>query len=375
MTSRIALFSFGLLLLAGCGTTNTAGPSFTSSLSLVSTKISKTADIIGESTRQASASRIGFGSEWTQAGGVNALSNDGTETLQAWMSHMFDPSFVNSNSAKVTFAGRISNGLSVLCFIANAGITADASGLPADGSHTVTVTAAMATACGLTREGSDIVGQSITLAVSTPTDTTIYDKIFSASLPGSEDCPFKFQAKATATDVNIASAEDQNCEDRNQASGSIFRYNSATQISRFTYTSQNFDSGSRGFEFYRGVLDEAADEAYVLGIYGGTTDGTLSSYIAFTAAGKPTAGGTAALSVRTLAQSIDSNMKNGCINTSTNALGTDDTLTCTLTGTDIDTAFPVINSTKSANTAISSIYDIGATTDLRFTSHSDIYTY
>jgi len=372
--SRNLLLSLGLsFLLSACGTTNSAPPSFSSSLALVSTKISKTADIIGEARSNKQTSRTGLDSVWTDDA-IMALSNTGTETLQAWIGHMFDPSFTNSNDAKVTFAGRISNSTSILCFIANGSIPSDDTGLPAAGTHSVTITEAIATTCGLSR-GRDVVGQTISLTVETPTDTSIYSKSMSAVMPGQEACPFKFLAKVTADDVNIVTSEDQNCDSRNQASAAIFRYNATTQISRFTYVSQNFDSGSQGFEFYRGLLNEATDEAHVLGIYGGQTDGTLSNYVSFTATGKPTAGGTTALSVKLLGQSVADGIYNGCIGATSNAVVTDDSLACTVTGTDISSAFSVITSSKAANTEIASIYNIGATSDLRFTSASNIYTY
>lgn len=356
-----------------------------SGITTANSKLTATSDMIVPSASAASfkgivAQSTKIDSVWTTSAGVNSLSNSGTSTLKDWIGNMFDPSFVNSNSAKVTFAGRISNAMMVLCVLGAAGLPTDSTGLPSDGTHTATLTAAMFTTCG-DSSSSAMDGASISITVSTPSDTTIYDKEFSIGLPGAESCPFKFLARANSSAVNIATAEDQSCDGRDQASRSVVRYDASSGAFRFTYISQAFSGSSSGFEFYRGYYKQSTDEAYVLGFYGGDTNpsanssANLNNYIGFSAAGRPTAGGTVAVSAKVKGMTISDDVYNGCINSSDGSVAsTTDTLACSLgSGVDMTTYFSTITSAYDANSSRNQIYSITGTTDVGFTDNSDMF--
>ena len=380
---------FVALITIGCSDDVPTAVSIKSATTLATAKVSAIGNLVSdEDARSAQPSRAaladsfdllratGINAVWTTDPGPASLKGGSdTNSLQLWFERMFDVDFQNSNESKVTFAGRVSGALDVFCYIGEMGIATDSSGLPSVGTYTVTLPASIVTNCGAS---SDTAGLEITMEVTATTDTTLYDKLFSVNL--GNECPFKFLARANSSDINIATAEDQSCDGRDQSSQTIFRYNAATQVSRFTYISQAFSSNeaTAGHEFYRGFLDESADEAYILGHYGTATNAnsiTGQNGVSFTAAGKPTAGGTVALSVRSAGGGIANGEYNGCISISDSSVATDNSLTCTITGTDISTAYTVVTSVHGEHTAIADLYGIGATTNIDFTSKTDIYTY
>lgn len=145
-----------------------------------------------------------------------------------------------------------------------AGLTIDGStNLPTVGSHSVVLTEAMNTACG--GGASDSVGATIPLTVTETTDTTYYDRLLSFQVPGSEACPFKFYARVSSTAINIATAEDQNCDGRDHATKSVIFHDVAARTTRFHYISKAFSGYPSGYEVYRGFLNETTDEAYIVG--------------------------------------------------------------------------------------------------------------
>lgn len=375
-------------MVVGCGENSDDGSSSSTSaivsgISTANSKLNATADMIVPSASSSSfggivTQSVKLDSVWTTANGVAALSNSGQETLQSWIGNMFDPTFVNSNDAKVTFAGRVSNAMMVLCILGAGGFPVDATGLPTDGSHTLVPTAAAMVACGESGSSS-VVGASIAITVTTLSDTTIYDKSFTAALPGTEACPFKFMARANSTAVNIATAEDQNCDGRDHASRSVVRLDLTNNIFRFTYISQAFSGSGSGFEFYRGYMNETSDEAYVLGFYGGDpsySSGSLDGYVAFSAAGRPAAGGTVAVSAKVDGMpNIADEIYNGCVNSADGSVtSTTDTLVCTLGGgADMTSSYSEITDAYDANSSRADIYSLSATTDVGFTNDTDMF--
>jgi hypothetical protein len=187
-------------------------------------------------------------------------------------------------------------------------------------------------------------------------------------------------ARANSSTVNIATGEDQNCEGRDHATRSVIRYDLSSQVFRFYYISRAFSGSATGYEFYRGYYSETADEAYLLGFYGGDTsahDGTWSNYISFAVAGKPSGTGTAAVSAKVYGQGsghLSDGTYNGCVNSSDGSIASSsDTLSCTLTGTSMASALTSVESEYSSYSTRSQLYSIGATTDVDFTSNSDMY--
>lgn len=384
----VVMCSLMLLLFTSCGDSDESpGTSTNATATAVTTingKLKAVSDMLGGSSSSFSQSlesdgvslrASGINSVWTTDPGVNPLSNSGTSSLQLWFTQQFDETFENSNGARVTFAGRIANALDVLCYMANAGLSMESStNLPAVGTHSVTITAAVNTACG--GGASDAVGSSIPLTVTATTDTTYYDRLLSFQLPGSESCPFKFYARMNSTAINIADAEDQSCDGRDHASKSIVHHDVSSRVTRFHYFSKAFGNYPSGYEVYRGYLNEATDEAYIVGFYGGDNDGdtTFESGVSFTAVGKPVAGGTVAVSAKSINNTIGDDEYQGCIEPSAMTVSNDNTLSCTMTGTDSAvTHASVVQDLFDDYANRAAVYNIGETETVGFTDQTDIF--
>jgi hypothetical protein len=383
-----------LFLLCSCGDDDgdsAGGSSVTydaaQAVTTANSKLKAVSDMLGSASSSSSLQHgdlsplaSGLAAVWTTDPGVSPLSNMGTSSLQTWFSQQFDETFQNSNEAKVTFAGRISNTLDVFCFMANSGETMDpTTGLPPIGTYTVVLTEAMNTTCGGGID-SEAIGQSVALTVTATTDSTLYDRLLSFELPGSSDCPFKYYARVSSTEVNIATSEDQSCDSsRDHASRSVFTYNASTQVSRFYYTSRAFSDMAMmgtGYEVYRGYLNESTDEAYIVGFYGGDSDfdTDFESGIAFTAVGKPSGTGTVAVSAKSINNTIADGEYQACVNPSDLSIGTDNSLACTLTGTDALSAYTnVVQDLYDDFASRSELYNIGETVSVGFTDSSDIF--
>lgn len=381
------------VLQTGCSNSDTASSSSTSAVvtgvQAVSAKLNSAASVINTSSPFAGSQLLAapmagpqvgvfsaLDTAWTTAGGVSDLYNGGTYTLKQWFTDEFNPNYKNSNGAKVTFVGRISSSLALVCYLGALGFPTDSTNLPTVGTHTGTLTTAQATSCG----NASVAGTVMTLTATALTDTTLYDRAFSIDI-GQPLCPFKFNARISASAINIATAEDQHCENgaRDQASASVVLFDRTNNKMRFTYISQKFSSFPGGFEFYRGYYDAAADKSYVLGIYGsvnnGTGAGAFGNHVAYTVVGKPTAGGTVAVSAQVKGQTVPDGVYNGCINPSTKAMvSSSDTLTCTMTGVDVGTRFtPTIVYQRDLNTVIADIYTISGATTAGFTDETDMF--
>ncbi|MCB0348266.1 MAG: hypothetical protein KDD37_05495 [Bdellovibrionales bacterium] len=390
---RFYVLSFAALCsmsLVACSSSSggSSTTEFSAGLTTVSNKLNGAASVINTSSFVGSISNLGKIPEssgdfspqsaglhtvWTTTPGVLGLY-DGTEvSLKEWFTDEFDPTYVNDNGAKVTFVGRISGSLDLLCFLSKLNFTTDSTNLPEVGTHTGTLTAAMATACG----DESAAGQEVTMTVTNTTDTSLYDRNFSVDLGNA--CPFLFKARVSSTAINIATSEDQSCDGRDQASSAVILYNKTTDVIRFTYISQAFSDYPTGYEFYRGYYNVGDDEAYILGTYG-TDDGTagvggLTGHVAYTVVGKPSAGGTVAVSAKSLGNTIADNVYNGCINQTTKAVtSASDTLACTMTGVDVLAVLNgVMVDARDANNSISDIYNITETATVGFTDETDMF--
>ncbi|CAN5674480.1 hypothetical protein BH10BDE1_BH10BDE1_16740 [soil metagenome] len=380
-----------LVLQTGCSNSDTTAASSTSAVvtgvQAVSAKLNSAASVINTPSAFSGSQLLAapmagpqvgtfnaLDTAWTTASGVGNLSNGANYSLKEWFTDEFNPNFKNNNGAKVTFVGRISSSLAIICYLGALGFPTDATNLPTVGTHTGTLTTAQATSCG----DASVAGTAITLTASALTDTTLYDRAFSVDI-GRPLCPFKFNARVSSSAINIATSEDQHCEGRDQASAAVVLFDRTNNKMRFTYISQGF-TGSRGFEFYRGYYNASTDQSYVLGSNSGD-DGTageagLDHLVAYTVVGKPTAGGTVAVSAKSKAQNaVADGVYNGCINPSTKAMvSSTDTLVCTMTGTDISTPFTnKVLAARNANHAIADIYTISATTTVGFTDETDMF--
>jgi outer membrane murein-binding lipoprotein Lpp len=384
----LSLAVSGSLIFLGCAkdsnSNSTSGIS--SGLTTVNSKLESAASVIDVNSYSSSSLAhtesdnigpfaTGLSTVWTQASGVLGLDS-ASVTLKKWFTDEFNPAYVNSNGAKVTFVGRVSNAMNLICFLGQLNFPTDSTNLPTNGSHTGTITSAMATTC----KNPEAASTSVTMTVTTPSDTTLYDKFISVNM--GSNCPFRFKIRMNTAAINIATGEDQSCDSRDQASGAVVLYNKTTDVIRFTYISQAFNlSSPGGFEFYRGYYDGKADTSYVLGIYatddGNSGDTGLTTSVAYTVVGKPTAGGTVAVSTRVKGQSgggaVSDGTYNGCVDSSGSTSG-GATLACTLTGVDIDTPYAnTIVPARAANSAIADIYNISDTAGVGFTNNTDMF--
>jgi outer membrane murein-binding lipoprotein Lpp len=383
----LSLAVSGSLIFLGCAKDNSTASSsqISTGLTTVNSKLESAASVIDVNSFSSSSLTTiesdnigpfatGLSTVWTTASGVLGLDS-AKVTLKKWFTDEFNPAYVNSNDAKVTFVGRVSNAMNLICFLGQLNFPTDSTNLPTNGTHTGTITSAMATTC----KDSGAASMSVTMTVTTPTDTTLYDKFISVNM--GTNCPFRFKIRMNTTAINIATSEDQSCDSRDQASGAVVLYNKTTDVLRFTYISQAFSGFPGGFEYYRGYYDGGADTSHVLGIYS-TDDGTagetgLTTLVAYTVAGKPTAGGTVAVSAKAKGQSggggVADGTYNGCVD-STGSTSGGATLACTLTGVDIDTPYAnTIVSARTANSAIADIYNISDTAGVGFTNNTDMF--
>lgn len=378
-------FAVSSMMLAGCSSSDDGGGASQASLAIttINSKLSAVSDLVGGVSSSSIASTqipfsndvqaraTGINAVWTNATGVGSLYDGNSYSLKQWMIDEFDENFVNSNGAKVTFAGRIANGLSVFCYLAYTGLAVDAKNLPVAGTYNFSISQFMATACG---DGGDVVGMPVTLTVTDTTDDTTYDRLLSFTFPGAESCPFKFYARINTEVISLAQSEDQNCDGRDHASLTVFTHDRATLVSRFYYISKAFSGYPSGYEVYRGYLNETTDEAYVIGFYGGDNDGdtTFENGISFTTVGKPSAGGTVALSVMSINNTIADNVYQGCINSGL-SVATDNSLNCTMTGLDATNTHPnVVQDLYDDYANIASIYNMSETISVGFTDNTDM---
>lgn len=384
------IFIAPILLLGACSSDSSGDSAaseneIASSITTVSSKLGSMSDMIGGTSSSSLNSnsnlklRAALNSVWEDTDSeVSSLFNGGEYTLKQWFVDQFDDSFVNSNGAKVTFAGRMANTLDILCYLGEAGLTSASDNLPAAGTYSIAITSSMDTTCG--GDGGSV-GVDVTLTVTETTDTTYYDKKLSFQLgDANAACPFVYYARINSSAINLATAEDQNCDGRNHASMSVFHLDKATDDALFVYYSKSFEVGSSGFEMYRGYINETNSDAKIIGFYGGITGTTrpFDSGIGFTAAGSPDDNGDVALSALSIGQNeLANGTYEGCVDKAT-LVATGSALTCDKTGVSIGTASTgafddVINTQFDAFTTIEQVLAVDETTTPGFTNTTDMF--
>lgn len=292
-----------------------------------------------------------FGTAW-DGSGSEVLSNPrcsgGSSTIcstpvhpKEWMGYQLDPSAVRENGSAINVFGRFDSAMRIGCAVMNL-VTVDSStGYPTDGSHTITFTSTsqeiMTSKCGFdSDEVSGMTGLSISLTVTTPSDTTYYDKKIVFTLPtemsgGTQN----FYMRVNSSAINILTSET-NSNGINRTIVALDRTNDVLRVEYFSGGSTT----SGGFNFYRLYYDATNDQGR---LFGYESDASDSGGIRYTLSGKPSTGAEAALSMDLKGWgsggSWDKNYK-ACVTMSTGAIATDDSLSCagSVTGTDIDDA-------------------------------------
>jgi hypothetical protein len=345
---------------------------------------SGSSSFVGFTAGNAFGPEISLSAAWADDSAVSDLSNTGTASYRTWMGDQMNPDFTNDNGAKTQVFGRFENVKEIVCMISQMITTTDSTGLAADGTYDVVPTTSAAELCGM--DASDV--ESITnvnIVVSTPSDTTTYDKtyVMNGYAGATQQFDYTMKIRKTSSVINVQTAEDQTIQGRVQGSRVTASYDVTNQILRFEYISLGFDtSDPSGYEFYRIYNDEVNKDVRILGHYGGNDN---TNYIQYALAGDPTdTTKTVALSITGVGNTT--NIANGtaCIDPSDGSISTDNSLACSTTGTAVSAnanammeawrAARASGTTSTAETNLATFMAISDTAAVTFTSTTDIFT-
>jgi len=246
--------------------------------------------------------------------------NSSATNPQSFVSGMFDDSVDQSifERAKMPFL--------MACTLDVIGVK-DADGLLVTGTKTVTFTASsLVGVCGTAADFAGLSGQDMTITIENVSDTTNYDQriIFPDAAPftGNEQWIY---IRNNSTTLNLLHVEY--ATDASSITTSALSYNKDTQYGVFQHTAKFTTSDVR---VYRIVMDPANDDvgvlAYKYSVGGGNPE------VTFHAASTFENQDFAALSMSWANQQApyDTDLSDGnaCIDTSSGAIETDNTLTC-----------------------------------------------
>ena len=258
----------------------------------------------------------------------------------------------------------------IMCYISHLtqGIAKEADKLtPVDGTFTVTVTKGMSDLIGANCGGDwddNAIGENFTMTFSTPTDKSYYDK----KLTLDEMPEFTAFFRVSPTVIRFAFFEAVSFSESDVTAVGYNRI--LTEIS--TDNVLRFESVYRGFTdvtyYTNSVLrfsnDSVKDESriyYYNDDLASDTEGHPEEQISFTAVGKPLALGTLAFSFSSKNFSdgieitnLDVTDSSSCVNMSTGAIATNNSLSCTLAGVVVsgpDAAVAVAQLTAFPNSA------------------------
>ncbi|MBS1984646.1 MAG: hypothetical protein JST16_10790 [Bdellovibrionales bacterium] len=338
-----------MALSAGCGkSSSSSGTTFVDALGTVSTTMEDMKKLDPTASSFVSRSKSGlhlftaFGSAW-DSGTVALPDGSGSSvSIKEYMGKQLDPSAVGDDGHGRQFAlnvfGRFNNAMMIGCALTQVGADIDsATGYPNVGTVTMKLTSEALTKmkekCGMSEADATYMGSitppiEIGAVISNPSDTTYYDRKVVMTLPeamsGSGGATQYFYMRYNSSEINILDIEDQATFD----SRTIVALNLATKVLKVEYY-----SGSNGSNlyFHRLYYDQTNDIGKLATYYGST-----GNRVSYTLTGKPNAGGTFALS-------FDSDQTadyagQACVNVSNGTVATDDSLSCTLTGTAVSSA-------------------------------------
>ena len=264
--------------------------------------------------------------------------------------------------------------------------TKDTLGVPVDGTYSdvkITNSAAMQTACSLSTvtindglsTADDSTIDTVTITVSTPTDTTNYDKkIVITSSDGDNTVLYRYDRNGN---INMAAYEtnDTASENLDMANRTMMSYNATTQVTRFERTSHNFYAGNLWKFGMRIFHTEAVKRTDVF--IGNTVKG-LALNLAI--AGTDTQYGVSLATTTSAADTdVDSSCQNldkynACVSASTVVAGSGNTgssISCNSASPTVMTNNPTFAWTTHASSAS---YEPTATTVISFTSAAEMYT-
>lgn len=215
---KIIFLSVLSFLVTSCGSSGGSGSSTTTNpnslvdgynaLLLAANKMTKLAP--------SSSAVSAFSSDWdsTTLGFVDERTSTPTSPKE-WMGIQLSPDAQRSdNSSYISMFGRLKNSLGILCVIGyqyeKAGNSLDANSYPNNGTYSLTIAAADLTTiqskCDI--DVSNAAGSAISITVSTPTSTTLYDKKVTMVMPGGAPTDTQtYYYKNTDAVTNVAFAE------------------------------------------------------------------------------------------------------------------------------------------------------------------------
>ena len=320
-----------------------------------------------------------FGANWSTNTNVmpDDTVNSGTTSIMEWMGHQINENAVRENGSSISILGRLKDAIGLFCALGVGIGNVDGDGYPADGSITVNITSALASQinsqCNL--DASDAIGMPITFTVSTPTDTTVYDKKVVLNPPNGGTQTVYF--RTTNAEINVGAVETYTLDaDEDGANGNddklsrtTVSYDKTNGIMRAEYIS-GYNEGpvatNQRLETSRILYDENNDEGYILfkAYTSGNPDRTQ-----FVLTGKPqTSGAEFALSFEH--STLDANERQACVVASTgNITGTDGTYCSAVAGVSLaGISVSSINTTLDAGYNSTNFDTISESTTLSFTS-------
>ena len=258
-------------------------------------------------------------------------------SIKEYMGKQLDPEAVGTGDGgdfQLNVFGRFNNSMMIGCALMQLAPSLDATtGYPENGSMSITLTAENAAVlvekCGMSQteaDGMASLSPTISATVASATDTTYYDKKITMTLPDEMGGATQyFYFRFNDEEINILNAEDGDFDSRTMVNLDL-----ATNILKVEYYSGG-TSDDAALYFHRLYYDKDSDIGKIATYYGNGSD-----YVQYTLVGKPTAGGTFALSFKS-DQAVDYDGQ-ACIGVAEGTLDTDDSLACTLTGTAVASA-------------------------------------
>ena len=150
-------------------------------------------------------------SEWDDTDEVSiidpVLQGSNRVSIKGYMGIQFEEDATNAYGAAVNVFGRVDNTMKMFCGLALGITDLDDSGYPVNGSYDIAITSALASSvnseCDITLS-DDMIGTTVNVVVTTPSDTTMYDKKASMSIEGD---PYVLYLRYNSSYINIASTE------------------------------------------------------------------------------------------------------------------------------------------------------------------------
>lgn len=292
----------------------------------------------------ASANRIlevktaqGFtGSGWiSDVGGLIDERDSSSTSPKEWMGIQLDDGAERTNGSKISPFGVLNSALGVFCAV-GVGL-GNSSNYPDNGSDSVTLdnstVATIEAECDLD-VSSDMLNQTIGITVEDTVDNTLYDKKITINL-GSDQI---FYVRSDSSAINIATSE----VNENGIHRTVVAYNLSTQVLKLEYVSgpeSALGSTDEHISAFRIYHDEVNDTGYMMGMK--YDDKSSPEKVHYILAARPesihdeTSNETVALSF--VASVLgDENARQACIDPYSGDIYTDNSLACSLTGTDID---------------------------------------